>query len=50
MLPKKEIVDRAFANGTMSRVNRMLSAAHILNIEANTPLSRTLPTLSQERD
>lgn len=36
MLPRKEIVERAFADGTIDRANLLLSAAHILNLEANT--------------
>ena len=35
MKAKKEIIERAVANGTMDRVNRLLSAAHLLNCEAN---------------
>lgn len=35
MLPPKKTVDQAFADGTMDRVNRLLSAAHILSWEAD---------------
>ena len=36
MLPPKKIIEQAFADGTMDRVNRLLSAAHILSWEADT--------------
>ena len=35
MLPPKKAIEQAFADGTMDRVNRLLSAAHILNWEAD---------------
>ena len=35
MLPAKKIVDRAFEDGTIDKVSRLLSAAHILNMESD---------------
>ena len=35
MKTKKEIIRRAIENGAIEKVNRLLSAAHILNCEAN---------------
>lgn len=35
MKAKKEIIRRAIENGAMEKVNRLLSAAHLLNCEAN---------------
>ena len=35
MLPKKKLVDAAIADGSMDRMNMLLSAAHLLNCEAN---------------
>ena len=38
MKPKKHLIDRAEANGSMSRLNQLLSASHILLCEANSLL------------
>nr|DAM29584.1 MAG TPA: hypothetical protein [Caudoviricetes sp.] len=35
MKPKKQLIDAAIANGSMDRMNMLLSAAHLLNCEAN---------------
>ena len=35
MKPKKHLIARAEANGSMSRLNQLLSASHILLCEAN---------------
>lgn len=35
MKPKKKIIDAAIANGSIDRLNMLLSAAHLLNCEAN---------------
>lgn len=45
MKAKKEIIDRAAANGSMDRVNRLLSAAHLLNCEANGLIEETADIL-----
>ena len=46
MLPRKETVDRAFANGTIDKANELLSAVHILNLEANTLVEEAADTLA----
>lgn len=38
MRPKKHYVERAVANGSMARLNQLLSASHILLCEANSLL------------
>lgn len=45
MKAKKEIIDRAVSNGTMDRVNRLISAAHLLNCEANSLIEETADLL-----
>ncbi len=35
MQPKKILIERAKANGSMARLNILISAAQILNCEAN---------------
>ena len=35
MKPKKKLIEQAQANGSINRLNQLLSAAHILNCEAN---------------
>lgn len=35
MKPKKELIEAAVADGSMERMNMLLSAAHLLNCEAN---------------
>jgi hypothetical protein len=35
MLPKKRLIERAIADGSIDRLNRLLSAAHILMCVAN---------------
>lgn len=35
MKPNKQLINTAIANGSMDRMNMLLSAAHILNCEAN---------------
>ena len=38
MKPKKHLIERAEANGSMARLNQLLSASHILLCEANSLL------------
>ncbi len=47
MLPSKKIVDRAFENGTIDKVGRLLSAAHILNMEADMLVDEASDTLEK---
>ena len=35
MIPKKRLIEAAIADGSMDRMNLLLSAAHLLNCEAN---------------
>lgn len=35
MKPKKQLIDHAIKDGSMERMNMLLSAAHLLNCEAN---------------
>ena len=35
MKPKKQLIDRARANGSIDRLNQLISASHILLCEAN---------------
>lgn len=35
MKPRKQLIDAAVANGSIDRMNMLLSAAHLLNCEAN---------------
>lgn len=35
MKPKKQLIEAAEADGSMERMNMLLSAAHLLNCEAN---------------
>lgn len=35
MKPKKTLIDAAIANGSIDRMNMLLSASHLLNCEAN---------------
>lgn len=35
MRPKKRLIETAIADGSMERLNQLLSAAHLLNCEAN---------------
>lgn len=35
MKPKKQLIDTAIKDGSMERANQLLSAAHLLNCEAN---------------
>ena len=35
MIAKKDLIDKATADGAIDRMNQLLSAAHILNCEAN---------------
>jgi hypothetical protein len=35
MIAKKDLIDRANADGAMDKMNHLISAAHILNCEAN---------------
>lgn len=45
MLPPKRVVDRAFEDGTIDKVNRLLSAVHILNMEADIIVDEAAETL-----
>ena len=47
MNAKKVIIDRAVSNGTIDRVNRLLSAAHLLNCEANGLIEETADILRE---
>lgn len=47
MLPKKGTVSRALADGTIDRVNHLLSAVHMLNIEANTLVEEAADVLTR---
>ena len=47
MKAKKQLIDRAAANGSMDRVNRLLSAAHLLNCEANGLIEETADILRE---
>lgn len=38
MRPKKQLIDRAQSNGSIDRLNQLLSASHILLCEANSLL------------
>ena len=38
MKPKKDLIKAAEADGSIDRLNSLLSAAHILNCEANMPV------------
>lgn len=35
MKPRKQLIDAAVANGSIDRMNMLLSATHLLNCEAN---------------
>ena len=35
MIAKKDLIDKATAGGAMDKMNQLISAAHILNCEAN---------------
>ena len=35
MKPRKQLIDAAIADGSIDRMNSLLSAAHLLNCEAN---------------
>lgn len=45
MKAKKEIIQRAVNNGSMAKVNRLLSAAHLLNCEVNNLIEETADIL-----
>lgn len=47
MKPKKILIDRAVANGSMKRLNILISAAHILNCTTNTYLEESASLLEQ---
>lgn len=41
MIAKKDLIEKATADGAIDRMNQLLSAAHILNCEANTLVEET---------
>lgn len=45
MQPKKKIIDRAIENGSMKRVNMLLSAAHLLMCEVSNLVGETSDVL-----
>ena len=47
MRPRKETIDRAVRSGAMDRVNRLVSAAHLLNCEANGLIEETADILRE---
>lgn len=47
MKPKKEVVDRAIANGAMNQVNNLLSAAHLLMCESNNLIDEASEVLKE---
>lgn len=47
MKPKKITIDKAKANGSMKRVNILISAAHILNCTTNSYLEASADILEK---
>lgn len=47
MKPKKNLIEAAVANGSMDRMNMLLSAAHLLNCEANSLVEEASDVMSQ---
>ncbi|MBO8433169.1 MAG: hypothetical protein IAB08_07755 [Bacteroidetes bacterium] len=47
MKARKETIRRAVENGSMDRVNRLVSAAHLLNCEANGLIEETADILRE---
>ena len=47
MMPKKNLIERAKANGSIQRLNILLSAAHILNCESNSFLQEAAELMEQ---
>lgn len=45
MTPKKSIIERAKEDGTLARVNQLLSAAHVLRCEAANLIGETADLL-----
>ena len=45
MTPKKSIIERAKEDGTLARVNKLLSAAHVLRCEAANIIGETADLL-----
>lgn len=47
MKPKKNLIEAAVANGSMDRMNMLLSAAHLLNCEANSLVEEASDVMAQ---
>ena len=45
MIPKKKIIEKAKEDGTLARVNQLLSAAHVLRCEAANLIGETADLL-----
>ena len=48
MKPKQQLIDQATANGSMDRMNQLLSAAHILHCEANNLVEEASDLMSSQ--
>jgi hypothetical protein len=46
MKPRKQLIDAAVANGSIDRMNMLLSAAHLLNCEANSLVKEAADLMS----
>ena len=46
MKPRKQLIDAATADGSIDRMNSLLSAAHILNCEANSLVEKAVDLMS----
>jgi hypothetical protein len=47
MKPKKNLIERAKANGSIQRLNMLISAAHILNCEANSLIEEATDLMAE---
>ena len=47
MKPKKNLIERAKANGSIQRLNMLISAAHILNCEANSLIEEAADLMAE---
>lgn len=48
MKPRKELIEQAQANGSMDRLNLLLSASHILLCEANSLIEEASDIMSEQ--
>lgn len=48
MIPKKKLIDIAVADGSMERMNMLLSAAHLLNCEANSLIEESADIMAKK--